>query len=78
MVNEKIMTQEFNKIGKVKGELALLGDKSISHRAVIFSCMAEGISEIENLSSGEDVRSTLKCFSELGVKSKWEKRKINY
>ncbi|MDP3149649.1 MAG: 3-phosphoshikimate 1-carboxyvinyltransferase [Ignavibacteria bacterium] len=70
------MTQEFNKIGSVNGELALPGDKSISHRAVIFSCMAEGISEIENLSNGEDVRSTLKCFSELGVTSKWEKDKL--
>jgi len=70
------MTQEFKKIGSVNGELALPGDKSISHRAVIFSCMAEGISEIENLSNGEDVRSTLKCFSELGVKSKWENGKL--
>ncbi len=70
------MIQAFNKIEKVKGELALPGDKSISHRAVIFSCMAEGNSEIENLSSGEDVRSTLKCFGELGVKSKWENKKL--
>ena len=70
------MTQDFNKIESINGELALPGDKSISHRAVIFSCMAEGISEIENLSNGEDVRSTLKCFSELGVTSKWENEKL--
>ncbi|MFA6598387.1 MAG: 3-phosphoshikimate 1-carboxyvinyltransferase [Ignavibacteriaceae bacterium] len=70
------MTQILKKIESVKGELALPGDKSISHRAVIFSCMAKGISEIENLSNGEDVRSTLKCFSELGVKSKWENEKL--
>lgn len=70
------MTQEFNKIETVKGELSLPGDKSISHRAVIFSCMAKGTSEIENLSNGEDVRSTLKCFSELGVTSKWENEKL--
>ena len=70
------MTQEFNKIEKVKGELSLPGDKSISHRAVIFSCMAKGTSKIENLSNGEDVRSTLKCFGELGVKSKWENKKL--
>ncbi|MFA5803525.1 MAG: 3-phosphoshikimate 1-carboxyvinyltransferase [Melioribacteraceae bacterium] len=70
------MTQKFNKIESVKGELALPGDKSISHRAVIFSCMAKGISEIENLSNGEDVRSTLKCFAELGVTSKWENEKL--
>ena len=70
------MNQKFNKIESVNGELALPGDKSISHRAVIFSCMAKGISEIDNLSNGEDVRSTLKCFSELGVTSKWENEKL--
>jgi len=76
MDNEEIMNQSFSKIESLKGELSLPGDKSISHRAVIFSCMAEGKSEIENLSAGEDVRSTLKCFGELGVFSKWEGDKL--
>lgn len=58
--------KEFDKINKVEGELSLPGDKSISHRSVIFSCMAEGISEIENLSNGEDVKSTAGCFRQLG------------
>lgn len=58
--------QEFTKINKVDGELNLPGDKSISHRSVIFACLAEGESVIKNLSNGEDVKSTMSCFSKLG------------
>ncbi len=60
------MKREFEKINEVKGELELPGDKSISHRAVMFSCLAGGVSEISNLSGSEDVKSTVKCFENLG------------
>jgi 3-phosphoshikimate 1-carboxyvinyltransferase len=60
--------QEFYKINKVAGELTLPGDKSISHRSVIFSCLADGVSTIKNLSNGEDVKSTMSCFKKLGCK----------
>src|SRR3989304_4871004 len=65
--------QSFNHIEKVKGELSLPGDKSISHRAVMFSAMAKGTSKIYNLSDGEDVRSTKTCFEALGVEITTEK-----
>ncbi|NWF89457.1 MAG: 3-phosphoshikimate 1-carboxyvinyltransferase [Ignavibacteriaceae bacterium] len=61
------MIKEFYKIESVNGELNLPGDKSISHRAVMFSAMAKGISRIENLSDGDDVNSTIFCFEKLGV-----------
>ncbi len=61
------MLQTFNHIENVKGELNLPGDKSISHRAVIFSSMADGKSVIKNLSNGEDVHSTIGCFNNLGI-----------
>ncbi len=61
------MLQSFNHINKVHGELELPGDKSISHRAVMFSSLAEGKSKIFNLSNGEDVNSTQKCFRQLGA-----------
>lgn len=61
------MIQEFNRIEKVKGELNLPGDKSISHRAIIFSAMAGGVSEINNLSDGEDVKSTIYCLEAIGT-----------
>lgn len=62
------MIQEFNHIEKVNGELNLPGDKSISHRALIFSAMADGVSEITNLSDGVDVNSTIDCLVSLGTK----------
>ena len=64
------MQQIFNHISKVNGELELPGDKSISHRAVMFSSLAEGKSKIFNLSNGEDVFSTRSCFKQMGVNIK--------
>ena len=60
------MKENFNHITKVKGELYLPGDKSISHRAVMFSALANGKSVINNCSASEDVESTIKCFRQLG------------
>ena len=62
------MRKKFEKINKVCGELSLTGDKSISHRAVIFSAMASGKSTIKNISTGEDVKSTMKIMQQLGAK----------
>lgn len=60
------MDLSFQKVDKVKGVLKLPGDKSISHRAVMFSALAEGTSSIENISDAEDVKSTISCFEQLG------------
>jgi len=62
------LKKRFDKINIVNGELSLSGDKSISHRAVIFSAMASGKSTIRNLSHGEDVKSTIKIMKQLGAK----------
>lgn len=62
------MKKQFKKINHVSGELSLNGDKSISHRAVIFSAMASGKSSIKNISTGEDVKSTMKIMQQLGAK----------
>ena len=61
------MKKRFEKINQVNGELSLTGDKSISHRAVIFSAMASGKSSIKNLSHGEDVKTTMKIMQQLGA-----------
>jgi 3-phosphoshikimate 1-carboxyvinyltransferase len=70
------LKKRFEKITKVGGELSLTGDKSISHRAVIFSAMASGKSSIKNLSQGEDVKSTMKIMQQLGVKVVREEKQI--
>ena len=49
------------------GELAVPGDKSISHRALILNAMAHGSARVTGLSNGEDVMSTLACLRGMGV-----------
>jgi 3-phosphoshikimate 1-carboxyvinyltransferase len=49
------------------GSIAAPGDKSISHRALIFAALSSGTCQIENLAPGEDVRSTARCLGQLGV-----------
>ncbi|MCL6494361.1 MAG: 3-phosphoshikimate 1-carboxyvinyltransferase [Ignavibacterium sp.] len=61
------MKKSFSKVKSIKGELTFAGDKSISHRAIFFSSMANGKSVIKNISLSEDVKSTQKVFKELGV-----------
>ncbi len=51
----------------LKGCVEIPADKSISHRAVMFSSLAKGKSLIKNFSSGADPHSTLKVFSRLGI-----------
>lgn len=51
----------------VCGEITLPGDKSISHRAVMFAAIAQGESCILNCSGGGDNRSTIGAFRSLGV-----------
>lgn len=52
----------------LKGCVEIPADKSISHRAVMFSSLAKGKSIIRNFSSGADPHSTLNVFSQLGIK----------
>src|SRR5262245_56359952 len=52
---------------RVRGNLALPGDKSISHRAAMMAALAEGASRLTNYSTSADCSATLACLSELGV-----------
>ncbi|MFC1595661.1 3-phosphoshikimate 1-carboxyvinyltransferase [Candidatus Margulisiibacteriota bacterium] len=48
--------------------LKIPGDKSISHRAVIFGSLAEGRSSFKNFLASEDCLHTIQCFRDMGVK----------
>lgn len=50
------------------GSLTVPGDKSISHRALIFSAFSEGKSQVFNCSPAHDVLSTAECLRRLGLK----------
>jgi 3-phosphoshikimate 1-carboxyvinyltransferase len=53
---------------RLHGTIAVPGDKSISHRAVIFNAIAEGNARITNFLPGADCLSTIACMQALGVK----------
>lgn len=55
------------KSNPLKGSVSLPGDKSISHRALIFSTLLTGPVTIENCSPAEDCQSTAQCLKALGV-----------
>jgi len=52
---------------KIKGQITLPGDKSISHRAALIAALATGATEISNFSTAQDCASTLACLRQLGV-----------
>lgn len=52
---------------RLSGVIDLPGDKSISHRSVIFGAIAEGTTKITNLLEGEDVLCTVDCFRKMGI-----------
>jgi len=54
------------------GEVSLPGDKSISHRAGMFSALATGTTKITNFATSADCASTLDCLKKLGVNIKHE------
>lgn len=69
-------TKEVKKISTgLKGEVVIPADKSISHRAVMFSSLAKGVSTIENFSKGADCLSTLGVFKSLGVEAEFKDEK---
>jgi 3-phosphoshikimate 1-carboxyvinyltransferase len=51
----------------LQGKINVPGDKSITHRALIFACLTEGVSKIEGLSPAHDCVSTANCLKALGV-----------
>lgn len=53
--------------GKLRGEITVPGDKSISHRSVMLGSIAKGDTKISGFLTGEDCLSTIDCFKKLGI-----------
>lgn len=51
----------------LRGKVFVPGDKSISHRAIMFGAISEGMTEITNFLQGADCLSTISCFQAMGV-----------
>lgn len=52
---------------RLVGDVTIPGDKSISHRAIMFGSLAKGTTKVTNFLLGEDCLSTIACFRKLGV-----------
>lgn len=53
--------------GRVRGQIRVPGDKSISHRSIMLGSLAQGITEVEGFLEGEDALATLQAFRDMGV-----------
>lgn len=61
---------KLRKVKGLNGTIAIPGDKSISHRAVMFGSLAKGTTHITNFLSGADCLATIDCFRAMGVEIK--------
>lgn len=57
----------FERVKALNGTVCVPGDKSISHRAVMFGSIAKGTTIIHNFLQGADCLSTIECFKKMGV-----------
>lgn len=53
--------------GEISGDIRVPGDKSVSHRSVIFGALAEGVTRVSGFLEGEDALNTVAAFREMGV-----------
>ena len=58
---------KLHKTAHIRGEITVPGDKSISHRSVMFGSIAKGTTEIHNFLEGADCLSTIGCFRRMGI-----------
>ena len=70
MESNKVTTQQFTILpGKksFQGKFSVPGDKSVSHRSIMFGAIAEGTTHVTGFLEGEDALATLQAFRDMGV-----------
>ena len=68
-MKDRIVRPTFN----FSGVPEVPGDKSISHRALIFAALADGITVIEGLLESVDVQSTAHCLQQMGIQIQYQR-----
>lgn len=58
---------EFSRKKGLHGEITIPGDKSISHRSIMFGAISNGLTEVSNFLTGADCLSTIDCFRKMGI-----------
>lgn len=66
-VNRGNSMQLLTNVQQLNGELRVPGDKSISHRSIMFGSLAKGVTKVHDILRGEDVLSTMQVFRDMGV-----------
>lgn len=61
------MIKTLTKSAPLRGEITIPGDKSISHRSIMFGSLAKGTTEIHHFLEGADCLSTIGCFRQMGI-----------
>lgn len=54
-------------VSPLRGELTVPGDKSVSHRSIMFGALSEGLTEADHFLTGADCLSTIACFRQMGI-----------
>ncbi len=67
MNSNQSQTRTVAPIKTLRGEVSVPGDKSISHRSIMFGSLAEGTTRVSGFLMGEDNLSTWKAFESMGV-----------
>ena len=57
----------FQKANRLQGEITVPGDKSISHRGIMFGALSEGTTRLTHFLQGADCLSTISCFEKMGI-----------
>ena len=58
---------KINRVKSLNGEITIPGDKSISHRSIMFGSIADGITEVHGFLNGADCISSMNCFRQMGI-----------
>lgn len=58
---------KIKRVNRLKGTVAIPGDKSISHRSIMLGSIAEGTTEVHNFLQGADCLSSIACFRQMGI-----------
>ena len=67
---------QITKATSLKGTVRVPGDKSISHRSIMFGAISRGLTEVSGFLQGADCRSTISCFQKLGIEIRNENQKV--
>ncbi len=69
-IKDTIMSQSYHirPQNHITGTITVPGDKSISHRSIMFGSLADGVTHVSGFLQGEDALATLQAFADMGVK----------